>query len=330
MSPTPPTIAIALATYNGARYIEDQVRSFLTQTVPVTEIVLADDASGDDTIAIVERIVAEAGARAPRLLVLSAAEPFGVTKNFERAIAATTSEFVALSDQDDVWHPRKLERLLDALTSAPKVLLANSDARLVDERGAPLESTLFERLEITAPDLNALRNGDAFGVLLRRNLVTGATVVFRRKLFDDARPFPVSWVHDEWLAIIAAASGRIVPLSERLMDYRQHGANQIGVARPSLQAKVARVLSPRGDRNRLLAERSQLLREALQRLGDAVDPHDVRRAAEKARFETRRAELPANRLRRIVPVMKLAASGDYSRYASQGRADVLRDLLQPQ
>lgn len=329
MPATAPTVSVALATYNGSAYIEEQVLSILRQTVPATQLVVADDGSADDTVAIVEQLVAAHGEGAPELVVLRADRPFGVSANFERAIAASAGAFVALCDQDDVWHPAKLETMLAALGESGGALLAHSDARLVDERGAVLGSTLFERLEVTPEDLRELRDGDAFGTLLRRNLVTGATVVFRRELAALAAPIPSAWVHDEWLAIIAAATGGIAPVPEQLIDYRQHGSNQIGVREPTLRAKVDRVLMPRGDRNRGLAERSALLRDALARLGDRVTAGDLARATEKAAFERIRADLPAGRLRRAWPVLRLAATGDYGRYASQGSTDVLRDLLQP-
>lgn len=324
-----PTVSVALATYNGATYIAEQVLSILGQTTPAAQLVVADDGSADDTVAIVERLVREHGDGAPELVVLRGDRPSGVSANFERAIASAGGDFIALCDQDDVWHPAKLQTMLAALQASPGALLAHSDARLVDERGAALDSTLFQRLEIGPDDLRELREGDAFGTLLRRNLVTGATVVFRRELATLAAPIPSAWVHDEWLAIIAAATGGIVPLTEPLIDYRQHGSNQIGVREPTLRAKIDRVFSPRGDRNHGLAERSALLRDALLRLGDRVAAEDVARATEKAEFERIRAELPEGRFRRAWPVLRLATTGDYGHYASQGTADVLRDLLQP-
>ncbi|MEO7018024.1 MAG: glycosyltransferase family 2 protein, partial [Leifsonia sp.] len=175
----------------------------------------------------------------------------------------------------------------------------------------------------------AEQSGRAFDAFIRRNLATGATIVFRRELLTVALPFPDGWVHDEWLAAVAAATGRVDVLREATIDYRQHESNQIGVAAPTLRGKVKRVLEPRGRRNEILAERFATLAERLAQLGDAVPPEKLRVAENKARFEAERAAFPANRLRRVGSVRRLAASGRYGLFASRGRADVMRDLLQP-
>ncbi len=205
----------------------------------------------------------------------------------------------------------------------------HTDARLVDEDGAPLGSTLFESLELTDEELRLEEEGHAFEALLRRNLATGATAVFRRELLAHARPFPPEWVHDEWLAVIAAATGRVGVVRETTIDYRQHGRNQIGVTDPTLQYKVRRVLQPRGDRNVKLARQFGVLADRLESLGDDVPAAYVRAARQKAVFEATRADLKPNRVRRIGVVIGLARRGLYGRFASRGRSDIIRDLLQP-
>jgi hypothetical protein len=134
-------------------------------------------------------------------------------------------------------------------------------------------------------------------------------------------------VHDEWLAIMAAARGQITLLEQPVVDYRQHGSNQIGVRAPTLGNKVRRVLQPRGSRNRELALRSAILAERLSAAG--FSQADRLAASQKSAFESARASLPARRWQRIFGVIRLLRSGDYGRYASQGMTDVLRDLFQP-
>ncbi|MFT2816920.1 glycosyltransferase family 2 protein [Leifsonia sp. A12D58] len=324
-----PSVSVALCTYNGARYIAPQLRSILAQGEQVAEIVVADDGSTDATLDIVRAIAAESKAvgSAIEFRILDGVGGNGVTKNFERAVAACRQDLIALSDQDDIWRTDRLALQLAQFEANDDLSLLFGDARLVDENGEPLGSTLFTTLEVDEDSVAAIHRGEAFDVLLRRNLVTGATVMFRRGLLEAALPFPAEWIHDEWLAIIAAATGRVDLLEHELTDYRQHGSNEIGVREPTLANKVKRVLQPRGERNRDLAVRSRLLKERI----DALQPsyqlvHDVRG---KADFEAFRADLPASRFRRMLPVMRRAFSGDYSRFASQGRIDILRDLLQP-
>jgi hypothetical protein len=175
--------------------------------------------------------------------------------------------------------------------------------------------------------LAALEDGHAFDTMLRRNLATGATIAFRRSLLTYALPFPSAWVHDEWLAVLAAALESIAVSEQRLIDYRQHGSNQIGVVQPTVRGKIARVLQPRGDRNQGLARRSRLLLERLKAIHAEASVID--RARRKVEIEQFRAELPNNRARRLVPVLWRARSGEYQRYCSQGAMDIVRDLVQP-
>jgi glycosyltransferase involved in cell wall biosynthesis len=322
----PSSVSVALCTHNGELYIEEQLRSILAQTVPPCEVVVSDDASTDRTLKIVDDVW-RALPNAPRLIVLPNTTALGVTANFEQAVSVCTGDLIALSDQDDVWVPGRLEAVIAKFESQSGLNLVFSDARLVTETGEPLGFSLFEALEISAADLTAMRSGDAFATLLRRNLVTGATVVFRRTLLKDAAPFPPTWVHDEWLAIIAAATGEVDWTPQELVDYRQHGANQIGVTAPTLRYKVGRVLEPRGERNRLLALRTSALLERLTALGVRQPLVELTRG--KSAHETFRASLPGNRILRILPVLTEALTGNYRRFSSRGRADVIRDLVQP-
>ncbi len=312
---------MALCTHNGARFVREQLDSILAQSRPVTEIVVSDDASTDDTATLVADAL---DGRSTPVTMLRNDPAVGVTRNFEGAVRATTGELIALCDQDDVWHADKINSIVGAL-DASGALLAHTDANLVDERGASLDRTLFQWLEVSAEDLAGEQTAEGFAVLLRRNLVTGATVVFRRELLDVALPFPDEWVHDEWLAIIAAATGRIVAIERPTIDYRQHGSNQIGIAEPDLRHKIARVLDTDGERNRILASKFRTLAERL----DVLDvPTWMREAAHrKAEFELRRSQLPSSRWRRLAPVLRELRAGGYGEFASRRRADALRDVL---
>ncbi len=317
---------MAVATYNGERFIAEQLGSILAQDPPPSEIVVSDDGSRDRTVELVRSIAATAPASVP-VSVLDRGN-LGISKNFERAVTACTGDVVVLCDQDDRWHDGRLAALVSALEADPGLALVHTDARLVDEDGRPLGATLLQALEYSDAERDDEASGRAFSVLLRRNVVTGATAAFRRSLLEFALPFPEEWVHDEWLALIAAATAEIRLLDEPTVDYRQHGANQIGVTVPTLRYKIRRVLESRGDRNRLLARKFAVLADRLEQLGDAVPADRVRSAHLKARFEGFRAELPRSRWRRIRPVVSAARAGLYGRFASQGRADMIRDVLQ--
>jgi glycosyltransferase involved in cell wall biosynthesis len=325
-----PAFSVALASYNGADFIEKQLESILLQTLRPVEIVVSDDGSTDDTAEIVARVMTRASGFGVdvRWLPAEPDDEHGVTANFARACAACRQEIVALADQDDLWPEGKLARLAEEFDRRPDLELLFTDATLVDARGASLDRTLFGRLEVTGAELADIRSDRAFDVLLRRNLATGATMAFRRRLLAHALPFPRSWVHDEWLAIVAAERFRIDALAEPLLFYRQHGSNQIGVAEPTIRRKIGRVLESRGARNRILAERAGVLLERMETWSPPASSEHRAAAAGKRSFEQARAALSPHRLARLGPIFGLAARGGYRRFASRGSADILRDLLQ--
>ena len=321
-------ISVALCTHNGALYVREQVRSILQQVPPPAELVVGDDASTDSTVAVVEseHARAVAGGSPTELRVVRRDPPLGVTANFAATLGACSGDLIALSDQDDVWRPGKLARLVSEFDADPDLLLVHTDARLVDAEGAPLGITLLEALEATALERAELAAGRALPVLLRRNLVTGATVVLRRELLQAATPIPGEWVHDEWLGAVAAATGRVRLVPEPLVDYRQLGANEIGARRPTLADRIARLREPRAERARRLARRAALLAERARLLGVG---ESIQRAIDaKADHESRRERLPRVRIARLPDVVAGALAGRYDRY-SRGAIDVLRDLVAP-
>jgi glycosyltransferase involved in cell wall biosynthesis len=325
-APVDARVSVALCTYNGEAFLAEQLASIDRQTVLPGEVVISDDGSTDRTPDIVERFAATSTVP---VRFLRNATALGVTRNFESAIRATDGELIVLSDQDDVWRTDRIERALAAFDARPELQLVCSDARLVGADGASLGTGLFASLSIGPRERDRIRAGDAFGVLLRRNLVTGATVMLRREVVDAAAPFPAPWVHDEWLAIVAASRGPIELLEEPLVDYRQHGANQIGIVEPTLAYKVSRLMEPGRQRNRDIADRIAGLASWLDESRTEAPRADPGGVVAKAAFERFRADLPPARWRRILPVLLRVPRGEYRRYASQGALDVVRDLLQP-
>jgi len=321
-----PSISVALCTHNGATYIEEQLVSILEQVPAPEQLVVSDDASGDETIARVREVAARYPAVA--LTVFENTPPLGVTKNFEQAIRACSGDLIALSDQDDVWHSGRLALFLAGFAAQPTVALLHSDARLVDAAGQPLGHTLAEALGVSAGEVASIHSGDAFSALLRRNLVTGACAVFRRSLVEFAAPFPSSWVHDEWLGVIAAAVATTDFIEQPTIDYRQHGANQIGATKLTLAGKFGRMMEPRRARNARLETNNSVLVDRLQRLGSRVSDDKVNRALAKLDHERMRNALPETRLRRIPAISRAFFAGHYGRY-SRGPLDAVRDVLQP-
>lgn len=322
------SISVALCTHNGAMYVAEQVRSILSQTRLPREIVLSDDASSDDTVALVrsELDAFNAGRNEPIALVVRENKTaLGVTKNFGQAISLCSSDLVALCDQDDVWVPHKLERMASEFEARPDLTLLHANLTLVDAHLQPLGATLFSAYRVSAWELTSIHSGRALDVYLRRNLVTGASTMFRRSLFDASVPLPSAWVHDEWLGMVAAVSGRVDCLEEPLVAYRQHGANEIGAAKMNLRHYIGRMVFPRTERNARLLERATQMAEHPV-FADTTDARDI--AHEKLAHETARSNYPASRVRRWGAIVHERKTGRYRRFGL-GFQDIARDLIQP-
>jgi glycosyltransferase involved in cell wall biosynthesis len=327
MNSTARSVSVALCTHNGERFIAEQIRSILEQTRPVDEIVVGDDASTDATVSIIEQALAAQPRPAPRLTVLRNPEPLGVRGNFEATLEACAGDVILLSDQDDVWRGNRVERTLRAFEARPGAWFIHTDASLIDGDGADLGTTLFEGLAVTQHDLRREHDGDGFSVLLSRNVATGATVAVRRALLEIALPIPEEWIHDEWLAAIAAATGRLDVVEESLLGYRQHSANVIGVDRLSLGGKWAKLVERRGERNRKLEARALALVNRLETM-PGIAPEVLASARGKLAHERVRAALPASRALRLPSIASEVIHGRYSSFG-RGLADIARDIVQP-
>lgn len=317
---------MALVTYQSERFIAAQVASYGIQDRAVDEVVVADDGSTDATLRLVRATAKEAGL-AESLRVMDPGNRLGVVRNVERALAAAIGDVILLSDHDDVWHPNRVSRGLAPLTTVPpgRPAMSFSDARIIDGDGNPTGTTLLGSLRLGRGERRAIRAGRAVDVLLRRNVVTGATAAVTRELVDLARPFPESWVHDEWLAMMAAISGELILIDEPLIDYRVHASNQIGVDEPTAAARLRRAARPRADRYVHIHRKYADLLARLK--GTPADAAVMRLLRTKVAFEDARSRYPAARWRRLLPILRQARH--YRRFSSQRLVDLGRDLLQP-
>jgi glycosyltransferase involved in cell wall biosynthesis len=207
-----PLISIALCTYNGERYLKEQIDSILAQTYPSLEIVVVDDCSQDNTIVILEEYAQKVNLR----YIVNESNQ-GFVKSFEKAISLCTGEYLLLSDQDDVWETHKIQTLLDAMENH---ILVYSNAKLVDEYLAPLGQNLLDSQKINCFSGS---NNKAF---VFKNCISGNTLMFRHELKDFCLPFPQGIAfHDVWLAFVAATYSSIGYVDQTLISYRQHTCN---------------------------------------------------------------------------------------------------------
>jgi hypothetical protein len=227
-----PLVVICMATFNPEMtQFTAQVRSIEAQTHRNWICVVSDDDSREE----VQREMAALLAADARFVFRPQRLRLGFYRNFERALAAVPphAEYVALSDQDDRWYPEKLETLV---ASAADHQLVFSDMRVIDDAGTVLTETFWDHRPNNTTELDRL---------LLMNTVTGAASLFRRELLDLVLPFPPRIgpraIHDQWIAAVALATGRIGFVAEPLHDYVQHRSSVLGhpTAHRSAQAPGA-------------------------------------------------------------------------------------------
>lgn len=210
-----PLVSIALATYNGSRFLQTQLDSIYAQTWQNIEVVVCDDHSTDDTVSILEAYRLSHGLR-----YRVNQHNLGFLRNFEQVLSCCRGEFIALADQDDVWLPNKLTRLLSEIGAAD---LVYSDAALIDEDGRESPETLIQTSGVRPVD------GRQFSYFVCNTCVTGCTVLLRRRLLEYALPIPdCETYHDWWLAVVASCHAGVRYVPERLVRYRQHSGNDTG------------------------------------------------------------------------------------------------------
>ncbi len=236
---TRPLISIAMCTYNGEAYLSDQLVSFVKQTQQPDELIACDDGSTDNTLQVLDQF----GKEAPfPVRVYRNQRRLGSTKNFEKTLSLCSGDFIFLSDQDDVWVPQKVDILLQALKSNPGAGYVFSDALIVDEVLRPMEYTMWQSIKFTSDQQRQFKRGKQLDVLLKHNVVTGATMAFRAELRSIILPIPDESIHDEWIALLASSVGMYgVPIDELLIQYRQHSQQLLGGRKVSFieQAKEA-------------------------------------------------------------------------------------------
>lgn len=320
-------LSIVLCTYNGAAFLQPQLDSLLTQTRLPDEIVIGDDGSTDASMDILQAFARRAREAGITVQLRRNRENLGYVGNFSAGLLAAEGELLFLCDQDDVWRADKLARMAERFEREPSLLLLHSDARLVDAQSHSLQCSLFDALQMTSQEKQAIHAGHAFEVVLRRSFVTGATAALRRRLVDLALPVETGWIHDEWLAAVAAAIGRVDFIDEPLIDYRQHGANQIGMRRRTLAMKWRDLWLPRGH---LLFDEAVRLRRLEAFLAHGEFGGGVERVAQvrhkSSHFDRRVAIGRLPRLRRLTAIIREARSGCYRCYGTGARS-MLRDLL---
>lgn len=313
-------ISVAMCTYNGARYLQTQLESIATQTKLPFELVVCDDHSTDDTLAILKRF--QNTAPFPVHIVQNGPR-LGSTRNFDQAIGLARGEYIALCDQDDRWLPGKLETLCAVLCENPFLGGVFSDANLIDGDDRPTGQRLFQKHKFTPAKQRRFISCPT-ATLLKHDVVTGATLMFRASVRRYCSPIPTSWVHDGWLAWMIALHSRLTLVSEPLIEYRIHAGQQLGVSTSQQTQGAARRSETRRQHYARVAHQFEDLLERVR--AEGWNEHDalVGKLREKIAFLKRQSTLSPSMGVRIIQMM--AQLPRYIHYA-RGLGSLRNDFL---
>lgn len=212
-------ISVAIATFNGDKYIKEQILSIVNQTLAASEIIISDDNSSDNTISIIEELMLDF----PEIKLFKNYENLGVIKNFNKAIRLCSGDYIALCDQDDFWEPSKLETQFSLMKKyelfSSKPYLIVHDVTLVDSNLNVIDSSF-----LNYTGLLSVKN--SFKQLLVWNRNIGCSMFFNKRLkliLGDLGDNAL--MHDHWISLIAVISGEIILLDHNCIKYRQHNHN---------------------------------------------------------------------------------------------------------
>jgi glycosyltransferase involved in cell wall biosynthesis len=307
-------VSVALCTYNGARYLPEQLASIAAQSRLVDEVVVCDDGSTDETA----RLVADFAERVPFPVRLEVNQPtLGSTKNFEKALLACQGDVLLLCDQDDRWMPDRVARTLAYFDEHPDVDAVFSNARVMDGESQPTGRTIWEEVQFT-PELQQRWNGgEAHEILFNGYVVTGATLALRQRALAVTVPFPTRFeklIHDGWIALVLAVKGTIGFIDDELIWYRRHPQQQVGFGPQNRWVTLW---------ERLTRSRTEKLAPLRRRADELALLYDLLRAKPELPTEKlaelqllrdhyrMRATLPPVRWQRIGPVWHDVRSGLY-------------------
>lgn len=217
--------SVALCSYNGEKYIHQQIDSILSQTHKPSEIVVCDDGSTDRT----PEILAEYQKQYPEIFRIHFNEiNLRSVKNFEKAISLCGKDIIFLSDQDDIWAENKAEKIVSFLDSHAEIDAVATNGFCIDENGIVHEKYSLWDAPVFLKEKG--KNIDYFEIILLCNIATGASMAFRAAIKPEIIPFPVlkDYHHDEWIAVNTVRKGRFELLNDKLFYYRTHQEQQVG------------------------------------------------------------------------------------------------------
>jgi glycosyltransferase involved in cell wall biosynthesis len=328
-----PRFSVAMCTYNGAKFLQEQLRSIAAQSLPVQEIVICDDCSEDSTCAIVESFSRE---HPGMVHFYRNATRLGYSQNFAQAISLCRGDIIFLSDQDDSWLPTKVERIAALFANDGQCAVVSVAAIVTDEDLKPngkKVSPMFKTLE---------EKPATFSARIHQSSAYGCTLAFRASLAPLIFPISPHWGHDNWICFIASRFTEIRGIEDPLMFYRRHrattGINDKLDFGPFGQIVAAAKRSKRIDYEHD-REKWVDMNEQLKRIFESNSPANLRdgilgsknaildEVQARLEFSEQRLRIVARpRPLRLAPALRVYFAGQYAEFAS-GWKSFVKDLL---
>ena len=220
------TIDILLATYNGEKYLREQLESILSQSYQNFHLLIRDDGSSDNTLSVINTFINQFPSK---ISLVEDSEHLGVHKCFSKLLSLSKAPYVMFADQDDVWLKDKVLMTFQKMNELEiqfgknKPLLVHGDLIVVDKNLKEIAPSFWSYTKLKP------REGSYLNRLIVQNEVTGCTLMMNHSLRDKVYPIPSeSIMHDWWIALVATAFGYIGVVQEPLILYRQHDKNALG------------------------------------------------------------------------------------------------------
>jgi glycosyltransferase involved in cell wall biosynthesis len=290
-------------------------------------MVICDDGSTDATAEIIE----EFARTAPfPVRFIRNPEKLGTAKNFEKAISMCIGELIALSDQDDIWMPQRLARQAERMEQNLALGGVFSDAELIDDASRLIGKRLWSNIFFSPDDQKQFQAGHETDELLKRMVVTGATVMVRASVRPLFLPLPALWMHDCWIAFMLTIYSKLELMEEPLIRYRLHSNQQIGVeslsAARRLPLRKRLELGKREEpgKSLLAAQWLEILERHVNSAGDPKNEALLRSIRRRINFDRHRGDASTEKFSRTLRILRNAKN--YQVY-ERGLKAMVRDIL---
>lgn len=318
-------ISVVIATYNGERYIKQQIESIIPQITDKDEILICDDNSTDSTIKVVDDILKKTNTQ---YSIYVNEKNLGVVKTFEKLAKNAKGDIVVFCDQDDYWLPEKTSLFIEAFKKY-NYDLAFSNAYITDSNLQPTGRTLWDNIQLDYDKLGIYERYtllDSFSlseVLVRHNIVTGMSMAVKRSFLEKNVPFPEHMLHDRWLALNACTNGVTVAINRPLAKYRQHQQNVVGARKGKYFKKMKHSFRIRKE---LLVKEKKLIDSISVLYSNSKNAVCFDSLNEYREFIEKRY-CYMNDKRQICTLHKLYKDGLYKKYYGHAKLFYIRDLI---